>query len=114
MPDSKLRDDLLVRFENHTGQVFDFNFGCTYDITMIFARTVVGAEDLETETLTKGIQNLCMNYTGVTGSCRLDEADDRAAGYFGVYEYGYKEDLFGCWIVGEYTDTGLLKWYPDV
>lgn len=110
LPDSKLCDDLTLRFLNFTGQVLDYSYACTYDIAMIYAKTVTKVNDLETKILKKGIQNLCLNYTGVTGSCRLDEADDRASAYFGIYEYGHRDISFGCWIVGEYTDTGLLKW----
>ncbi len=113
LPDSDESRGLSLRYENVTSSPLDYYTACSYDIAMILGTAVIEADTIDTDTLKAKIHQVCEDYQGVTGLCRLDSADDRATSNFGIYSYSLKEGEFGCWEVGMYTDNREIIWYED-
>lgn len=88
-----------------------FYTACSYDIAMILGKAVIKANSIEPDVLKPKIAEVAEDHTGITGLCRLDEADDRDSTNFGIYRYMKKDGELGCWQVGLYSDTGEISWF---
>jgi len=113
LPDTDSSRALTSRYEDVVGLPLGFHTACSYDIAMILGRAVLEAETVETDVLKTVIPYVCQDYQGISGLCRLDEADDRDITNFGIFSYSLKDGELGCWEVGRYLDTGEVQWYED-
>lgn len=111
IPDTEASGALMDRYEQVVGPPLGFYTACSYDIAMILGRAVIEAESVEIDDLKMIIPDVCEDYEGITGLCKLDESDDRATTNYGIYSYCFKDGELGCWEVGIYSDTGDVLWH---
>lgn len=113
IPESDEYTDISAKYEDLTGTPLGYYTACSYDIAMILGKAVIESNTIGIDVLKEKIPEVSEDYYGITGLCRLDEADDRATSNFGIYSYHVKDGELGCYEVGMYTDAGEIIWYED-
>jgi|GEM_PF-658457 branched-chain amino acid transport system substrate-binding protein len=113
VPETEEYTRISSKYEEITGYPLGYYDACSYDIAMIFGKAVIEAGTADVDVLKEKIIEVCEDYQGITGLCRLDPADDRDVSNYGIYSYSFKDGELGCWEVGMFSDTGEITWYED-
>lgn len=99
--------------ENSDLPSLQFYTACSYDIAMIMGKAVIEADSIDPDILKDKIAEVAYDHIGITGLCRLDEADDRDTTNYGIFEYCIKDGELGCHQIGLYSDLGEIAWFED-
>lgn len=114
LPNSETLLDVETRYlEGSDLPTLQFYTAASYDIAMILGKAVIEADTIDPDILKEKIAEVAYDYEGITGLCRLDEADDRATTNYGIFEYSTKNGELGCHQVGLYSDLGEVTWFED-
>jgi len=113
VPYSEAYRSVADRYERNTDTPLTYSSANSYDIAMILGKAVIEADSIDPQVLKEKIAEVAEDHVGITGLCRLNEADDRYTSNYGIYSYGYREGVLGCWQVGLYSDTGTVSWFEE-
>jgi ABC-type branched-subunit amino acid transport system substrate-binding protein len=107
-------DALIKRFQEATNTSCDFYTATSYDIAMILAKSVIEVGGDDVEAVKKAFREISHDYVGITGLCRLDEADDRYACNYAIHGYAEINNEVGSYQFGLVTDTNEIIWFEEL
>ena len=113
VPHSEEYRKVAYKYENIIETPFTYYLANSYDIAMILGKAVIEADSIDPQVLKPKIAEVAEDHIGITGLCRLNEADDRYTANYGIYRYCKREGELVCWQVGLYSDTGEVAWFEE-
>ncbi len=113
IPESEEFTAISAKYQDLTGTPLGYYTACSYDIAMLLGKAIIESNTIDVDVLKEKIPEVSEDYYGITGLCRLDDADDRATSNFGIYSYHFKDGELGCYKIGMYNDSGEITWYED-
>lgn len=112
--ENKETDEFLTRFLEATNTSCDFFTATSYDIAMILARSVIEVGSDDVEAVKEAFREVSFDYVGITGLCRLDEADDRKACNYAIHGYAEINDEVGSYQFGIISDNNEIIWFEEI
>jgi len=113
VPYSEAYRSVVERYGSTPDNPFTYYRANSYDVAMILGKAVIEAGSIDPQVLKPKIAEVAEDHIGITGLCRLNEADDRYTANYGIYSYCYRDGELGCWQVGLYSDTGEVDWFEE-
>ena len=114
LPDSEETDEFLARFQEATNTSCDFYDATSYDVAMLLARSVIDAGGDDVEAVKEAFREASYDYMGLTGLCRLDEADDRNSCIYAINGYAEKDNKVGIYQFGIVTENNEVTWFEEL
>ena len=113
LPENEETDEFLTRFHEATNSSCDFYTATSYDIAMLLAKSVIEVGGDDVEAVKEAFREVSYDYVGITGLCRLDEADDRDSCIFAINGYAEINDEVTPYQFGIVTEYGEIVWFDD-
>jgi ABC-type branched-subunit amino acid transport system substrate-binding protein len=115
-PDSAKYTDLSLRYTEATGETFGIEEACLYDAAWVLAKGVLETGSENASKVASALQNICDNYYGASGWCRLNGFGDRSPPPFEVLFFASgSNSTIGVFFTGiYYPDSRVVNWNtPD-
>ncbi len=112
--ESEETDAFLTRFQEATNTSCDFYTATSYDIAMILAESVIAVGSDDMDAVKKAFREISHDYIGITGLCRLDEADDRNSCIYAIHGYAEKNNEVDSYQYGVISETFEIIWFKEL
>ncbi len=107
-------DEFLARFQDATNTSCEFYTATSYDIAMLLARSVIEVGGDDVEAVKEAFREISYDYVGITGLCRLDEADDRNSCIYAIHGYAEINNEVGLYQFGVVTEYNEITWFNEI
>ncbi len=114
LPENEETDEFLTRFQEATNTTCDFFTATSYDVAMLLARSVIEAGSDDVEAVKEAFREVSYDYVGLTGLCRLDEADDRNSSIYAIYGYAEVNNKVDSYQFGIVTENNEITWFEEM
>ena len=107
-------DEFLTRFQEATNTSCDFYTATSYDIAMLLARSVIEFGGDDVEAVKEAFREISYDYVGITGLCRLDEADSRDSCIYAILGYAENNNEVGSFQFGIASEINEITWFKEL